>query len=148
MRGISSEAGTLARVKTARAWLAIAVVLATTGCGRRDPITFAAVEGRVTLAGRPLAASEAEIIFMPDAARGTKGPISVGAIKAGGTYVLIGPGGRRGAVVGHHKVFLAVPDAGGAIPQRFQSAATSPLSAEVRPVGMNALDFNCEKEVP
>jgi hypothetical protein len=148
MRGISAAAGALARVKAVLVWLTIAVVLATAGCGRRDPITFAAVEGRVTVAGRPLAAGEAEITFMPDVARGTRGPISVGAIQSGGTYVLIGPGGRRGAVVGHHKVFLAVPNAGGAIPPRFQAAATSPLCAEVRPVGTNALDFNCENEVP
>lgn len=126
----------------------LALAITTAGCGRRDLITFAPVEGRVTIAGRSLAANEAEIIFMPDAARGTNGPISVGAIAAEGRYVLIGPGGRRGAIVGHHKVFLAVANPGGTIPQRFYSPATSPLSAEVRAVGTNSLDFNCEKEVP
>lgn len=85
---------------------------------------------------------------MPDTARGTNGPMSIGAIAADGRYVLIGPGGRRGAVVGHHKVFLAVANPGGATPQRFRSPTTSPLSAEVRPVRMNPLDFNCENEVP
>jgi hypothetical protein len=130
------------------AGVCMSVAIAAAGCRHHDPITFAPVEGRVTVAGKPLTASDAEIMFMPDAARGTNGPMSIGAIAADGRYVLVGPGGRRGAIVGHHKVFLAVANPGSAIPQRFRSPATSPLSAEVRPVGMNALDFNCEQEAP
>jgi len=129
-------------------WLAITITVAANGCGSRDPMTFAAVEGSVTVAGGLLGSGEAEIIFVPDASRGTRGPMSIGAIAADGTYALVGPGGRRGAVVGHHTVYLAAPNAGERVPQRFLAAATSPLTAEVLPQAMNRLDFSCEKAVP
>ena len=137
-----------AGLQPACSWLAIAITIAAPGCGRRDPMTFAAVEGTVTVAGGLLSPGEAEIIFVPDTSRGTRGPMSIGAIAADSTYALVGPGGRRGAVVGHHTVYLAAPNAGERIPQRFLAAATSPLTAEVRPQAVNRLDFSCEKEVP
>lgn len=149
-RGAFSAAGERVRAAMQRActWLAIAITMAATGCGRRDPVLFAAVAGKVTVSGMPLGPGEAEIIFVPDASRGTKGPMSIGLITADGIYALTGPGGRRGAIVGHHRVYFAVPDAGGKIPQRFLAAATSPLTAEVQPQSVNLLDFNCETEVP
>jgi len=147
-RRVSRGVGWRARPARRTVYTCLAIATVAAGCGRRDPITFAPVVGSVTVVGRPLGPAEAEIIFVPDASRGTTGPMSIGAIAADGTYALVGPGGRRGAVVGNHIVHLAVPNASERIAQPFLTATTSPLRAEVRPQTVNRLDFNVEKGVP
>jgi len=83
------------------------VALSTGGCGGPQGPTFAPVEGRVAFAGKPV--TSGEIFFAPDISKGADGPLSVGAIRPDGSYSLRGPGGRVGAVVGSHRVYLAMP---------------------------------------
>ena len=82
-------------------------VIATLGCGRPEGVPFAPVMGRVVVNGQPLAAGT--IHFFPDESKGTKGPMSTGALQSDGSYTLRGPGLNVGAMVGNHRVYLTLP---------------------------------------
>jgi hypothetical protein len=76
------------------------------GCGGGG---VAAVSGRVTLDGRPLA--NAAVLFQPVSAAGNNnpGPGSTGVTDADGRYTLTITGKeQRGAVVGKHKVRITM----------------------------------------
>lgn len=135
--------------------VSLAASLITAGCGPRDPLGFTPVTGRVTFDGQPL--DRGEIWFTPDSAAGTAGPMSIGTLGPEGEFMLWGPGGRRGAVPGQHRVFLAMlpeyevaatRDGGEAaasdgqsstptnassrkVPRRYLAAATSGLTATI-----------------
>lgn len=87
------------------AWAVLALVAA--GCQWGNPLGFTPVEGHVTFDGQPLEAGE--VRFVPDSAKGNKGPMSIGALGPGGRFVLRGPGARVGAVPGPHRVYLVSP---------------------------------------
>jgi hypothetical protein len=76
----------------------------TTGCGKTQksylPPT-AEVSGTVTLDGEPL--PQATIHFVPDAEKGTQGPIGMAATDGNGKYEVVSAG-VTGAVVGFHKI--------------------------------------------
>ena len=161
-----------------RRWLfGGAVVAAALGCGKRDGVAFAPVEGRVTIDGQPLEAGE--IRFQPDASQGNKGPLSAAVLGTGGAFKLRGPGTRVGAVAGPHQVYLvspfkndspeppllidgkyvqADPAAGAAVPplsasnwkvpRKFLAAETSELTATVTKGTANVIEFNLESSAP
>lgn len=78
-------------------------------CGRKDVLPFAAVSGKVTAGGEPIAG--VIVTFEPLAAPGrnaTERPASAGVTDASGMYTLKGGGGQAdGALVGKHRVRLA-----------------------------------------
>ena len=78
----------------------LAVALA--GCGPGHGMTLGLVQGKVTYNGEPL--KYGTVSFVPDASKGTDGPIATGIIKEDGTYILSTDAGGDGALVGHHKV--------------------------------------------
>jgi hypothetical protein len=65
-------------------------------------MTLGRVQGKVTYKGEPL--KYGTVSFVPDASKGTDGPIATGTIKEDGTYILSTDEGGDGALVGHHKV--------------------------------------------
>src|SRR5437870_753812 len=89
----------------ARLLIGFAVVVAT-GCG--GGTKFAAVSGRVTLNGQPLA--NATVSFQPIPGKGVidPGPGSLGKTNDNGDFSLILPTGQLGAVVGRHRVLRVI----------------------------------------
>jgi len=86
-------------------------------------------------------------VFVPDSAKGTAGPSSTGRIDVEGNFSLTGPGGRRGAILGHHRAYIndlvtgmmpssdeeaAALKSHIPIPRRFQNVATAGMTVEVR----------------
>ncbi len=78
----------------------LAAVLA--GCGPGHGMTLGRVQGKVTSKGEPV--TFGTVSFVPDATKGTGGPIATGTIKSDGTYVLSTDEAGDGALVGHHKI--------------------------------------------
>jgi hypothetical protein len=140
------------------------------GCSRGPQ--FAAVEGKVTVDGRPL--KDVEVLFLPDPDTGTVGPASTSYTDEHGHYRLRTNKGRGGAVVGTHRVCLrdlttlplpplvndpeAEPARAGAprgkppgpklsrVPVAYNSAQETPLRAvQVKP-GEQTLDFPLESQ--
>jgi hypothetical protein len=80
------------------------------------------------------------ISFMPDPESGTRGPMSQADIGSDGSYELIAPGNRKGAVLGTHIVMVESPEissAGGpeptvVVPKRYNSDETSGIKKEVQ----------------
>jgi hypothetical protein len=58
----------------------------------------------VTYKGEPV--KYGTVSFVPDASKGTDGPIAMGNIKDDGTYILSTSDPGDGALVGHHKVSI------------------------------------------
>jgi len=93
------------------------------------------VTGRVTLDGKPL--SHGSVTFVPDASKGTTGPLGSGAIGQDGRYQLRTVG-QNGALVGWHKIrVMAIdrtkPGKPWIIPIDYGHPDKSGLTAEVRP---------------
>ncbi len=57
-----------------------------TGCGPGHGMKLGRVQGKVTYKGQPL--TYGTVSFVPDASKGTEGPIATGIIKEDGTYIL------------------------------------------------------------
>jgi hypothetical protein len=116
-----------------------------TGCG--EGADFAPVEGKVTLAGKPLA--DAYLTFQPKT--GTPEQVSVGKTDSEGHFVLTQFGtDRPGALVGMHRVSMTTiaPDAmtdertklpRDRIPKRYEG---NPLQFEVSAEGTTAANFD------
>jgi hypothetical protein len=147
------------------------VAAATLGCGKPAGVSFAPVTGRVVVNGQPLAAGT--IHFFPDESKGTKGPMSTGALQSDGSYTLRGPGLNVGAMVGNHRVYLTLPlqdqmptpvpvvvngevvvqtlprepaaNAVSQIPKKFLQPETSAWTATVAEGKANVLDFEIAK---
>jgi hypothetical protein len=136
------------RTPTAAVLLALGLA-AVLGCSRHPPT--GKVQGRVTLAGRPV--GPGKVFFLPDKSKGTEGPPAIGDLGSDGKYELSTFGSGDGAVVGHHRVEIveSSPDVefgveGGSgqptlIPLRYADADTSGLTAEVRR-GSNTRNFD------
>jgi hypothetical protein len=123
-------------------------LLALLGCGRAAGPEFAPVTGRVTLNGG--APTGCEIVFIPDSTKGHTGPSSVGRIDPEGYFSLTGPGGRKGAVLGHHRAYIhdlvaditpssdeeaALLKAHVPIPRRLRNIETANMTVEVTQSG-------------
>jgi hypothetical protein len=72
------------------------------GCGPGHGMTLGRVQGKVTSKGEPV--KFGTVSFVPDASKGTSGPIATGTIKSDGTYILSTDEAGDGALVGHHKI--------------------------------------------
>jgi len=123
-------------------------LLALLGCGKSVGPEFAPVTGRVTLNGS--APTGCEIVFIPDSTKGHTGPSSVGRIDPEGSFSLTGPGGRKGAVLGHHRAYIhdlvaditpssdeeaALLKAHVPIPRRLRNIETANMTVEVKQSG-------------
>jgi hypothetical protein len=82
--------------------LAGTMVLSSPGCRRQPPMGV--VSGTLRLDGRP--AANVLVTFLPDPAKGTKGPRSAAATDAQGRYQLRCDDQRDGAVQGWHRVVI------------------------------------------
>lgn len=120
------------------------------GCG--GPYKTAAVSGRVTLNGKPLA--NVAVLFQPIATSGAEapGPGSTGVTDADGRYTLSLVGrGSKGAVIGKHKVRItrmaSESDSEGDRPKAIKRIPTefkrdTQLEFEVPAGGTDSADFN------
>jgi hypothetical protein len=72
------------------------------GCSQEFP--YGEVEGVATLDGKPL--THAEVVFMPDPEKGTRGRRSVALTDKNGHYRIASDLGREGAPVGFHRVII------------------------------------------
>lgn len=90
-------------------WTAVALLslAAFTGCAGETGPPLVPVSGTLLVDGRPVPG--VSVMFVPDNAKGTSGPASVGVTAADGSFTLTAPGNRPGALVGHHKVTAACP---------------------------------------
>jgi hypothetical protein len=116
------------------------------GCGS-DRLPTAVVNGKITYKNKPV--PNGSILFSPE-----KGPSATGDIKPDGSYTLTTYRAGDGAVLGKHTVTIAafedtsnklpeerpgLPTA--IIPAKYESAATSGLSADVK-AGENTVNFD------
>jgi hypothetical protein len=128
-------------------------LLLLTGCGDEQP-KLAIVHGKVTHGGVPLPGGT--IVFTPDPARGSLGPLARAEIQPDGTYSLL-TGDQPGATPGWHRVTVvsvqvaSQPEPGQrfAMPHsllqpRYRDPDLSGLTCEVKPAQDNLLDFNLD----
>jgi hypothetical protein len=109
--------------------------------------------GKVTLDGQPIQAGM--VMFIPDSASGTVGPASQAQIGSDGQYELMGPGGRKGAVVGTHRITVSGPevssDSAGQpalavkVPERYKYEQSSGIKKEVL-AGENTIHIELTSE--
>lgn len=129
-------------------WLALAAITLIVGCGGGGAkIEMGTVTGTVTLDGSPVKAGT--VSFIPDADQRGNGPMSTASIDENGKYDLVGPGGRKGAVLGHHKVTVGCPPPNTnantppppcVIPLKYADEIKTDLRAEVKS-GKNTVDL-------
>jgi len=136
------------------AWIGLLVcgALVWSGChGGSAPLQ--PVSGKVTYHGVPV--QTGTIVFTPDAARGTSGPLAVAEIRPDGTY-LLKTGEAGGAAPGWYRVTVAsvstftspVPGQSYRIPQsllpeRYRDPELSQLACEIK-AKANSIDFDLE----
>ena len=121
------------------------------GCQKSDLPQRAPVEGTVTLDGEPLTTGWVQ--FTPDTAAGNRGPVAVGPIDTNGRYRLKTDSNETvpdGAVLGTHRVSIEARAPRTSeidtlprllIPERYTTAETSGLTAEVKPITVNEINF-------
>lgn len=125
-------------------------VIALVGCSASKKKTNI-VRGKVTFDGK--AVPNGTVMFVPE-----EGPTATGEIQSDGSYTLTTYVPGDGAVAGNYKVvIIAVQDQSNRLPEdrnplpptivpdRYTSAATTDLRAEVKE-GENTIDFPLEKE--
>jgi hypothetical protein len=78
------------------------VILVIAGCGPGNGLNLGRVQGKVTYKGQPV--KYGTVSFVPDAKKGTDGPIATGNITQDGSYILSTSEAGDGAIVGHHRV--------------------------------------------
>ena len=125
-----------------RAAVAAVGLLALAGCQGSHEMETARVSGVVTLDDKPL--TRGTVMFVP-----TSGRAGIGIIGPSGEFRLSTYHTDDGALVGHHKVSVSIPDdrelntkptiAG--IPRRYMSAESSGLVAEVKAGEENVVDL-------
>ena len=125
-----------------RAWAAqlvcLVLVACCAGCGSRSEL--AAVRGKVTLDGQPLA--DAFVVYAPT----KSGTTSYGRTDSGGNYEMMFTDSQKGAWIGENSVRISTGDlgrGGGAGPKERVPVVyneTSTLKAEVKP-GSNTFNF-------
>ena len=110
------------------------------------------VDGKVSYRGSPLRGGS--IVFIPDASRGSSGPLAHASIQADGSYHLE-TDGSPGAPAGWYRItVVAVVDSfypGGResvphsiLPEKYGDPDISGLACEVRPGRDNKINFNLE----
>lgn len=119
-------------------WFCTLVLLLAAGCTDDGP-RLAPVSGTVTMDGKPLRGVAVQ--FEPQVEAIDGGANSMGFTDASGNYSLGYPGGKKGAVVGEHKVTLAYSEGNNGqdkIPSKY--SAQSDLVRKVEP-GDNEINF-------
>jgi hypothetical protein len=129
----------------------IVLALASAGCGEPAGALLAPVHGTVTYRGEPVTGGV--IVFVPDASRGSDGPLATGEIGPDGGYHL-DTGKTAGAAGGWYRVTVAAVDrnALGAdrgvphslLPEKYRDPELSGLICEVKPGRANTLNFRLE----
>lgn len=137
--------------RTNQLGFALALLFAA-GCAKELPV--AEVEGVVTSAGKPL--SRIRVQFLPEATKGTLGPVSAAATDEQGHFKLLCADKRSGAIVGWHKVVVTDMNVGlmrsprngrrdddeklppqkiqpPRVPKQYWMVNTTPLLLEVKP---------------
>jgi hypothetical protein len=148
MQSIAKQLSLLRRPgRCGRLFCAIAVI-SLTGCSRSHERETAKVSGIVTLDGKPL--TRGTVMFVPAAGRA-----GTGVIAADGSYQLTTYQPDDGALVGSHKVSVAIPlgsetapAAASPIPQRYSSAESSGLTFEVKAGEENRIDLKLTTAPP
>ena len=140
------------RPSRARAMIVLAtIVLTTAGCGGKNDLPLAPVEGSVTYQGKPL--NHGRVVFSP--LDGTSGPQAVGEIGPDGSFQMRTVD-HDGAPVGRHRVTvhcrrpptdqerkdLVVTEL--LIPARYARHAETPLVFEVTKGGNNEYNIALE----
>jgi hypothetical protein len=87
--------------------LTAAALIAAAGCGSGRKLSYAPVEGKVTLGDAPL--SGVTVTFYPITAESEGLPFSTGITDDAGRYTLTSEDGKTGAVVGKCRVVVAWP---------------------------------------
>lgn len=126
---------------------ALAVLLAVCAGCSNSAGPGAAIKGRVTCAGRPLA--NGLIVFTPDTERGQRGPGAQVRLDADGRYAL--PGGHASRLApGWYRVTIAGPvdalESGPRVAERYRYPERSGLEAEVR--DQPEYEFNFDLDGP
>ena len=85
-----------------RIWWAALLIGGVSACGPGNGLNLARVRGTITYEGRPI--QFGNVLFVPDAAKGTDGPIAMSTILPDGSFDLSTEEPSDGAIVGHHKV--------------------------------------------
>jgi hypothetical protein len=109
------------------------------------------VEGRVSYHSAPLAGGT--IVFIPDASRGSSGPLAHASIQADGSYHLQTEG-ATGAAPGWYRVTVVAVEgfssSGGQyaprslLPEKYRDPDLSGLACEVKPGRENKINFNLD----
>jgi hypothetical protein len=133
--------------------LIVVVGLLLTGCGSSTP-PLAEVAGTVSYRGHPVPGGL--IVFTPDPAKGSTGPIARSRIQPDGSFTLQ-TGDTPGAAAGWHRITVVSASerqAGQAgyrysvpaslIPEKYRSADLSNLSREVRRGEKNVIHINLD----
>jgi len=137
------------RVIVVRTLLLFSLVVAlAAGCTRKGGLETAPVSGKVTYRGK--AVPTGTVMFVPD-----EGPAATGEIGSDGAYKLTTYTTNDGAVLGKHKVTVtALQGMGDALPEqrsptppplvpaKYLSGETSGLTAEVKAVPNNEVNFD------
>ncbi|HYV36341.1 MAG TPA: hypothetical protein VE988_11590 [Gemmataceae bacterium] len=125
----------------------LALVLAAAGCGPSSE-QLTPVKGKVSYRGHPCTGGT--IVFIPDAARGTRGNLAVADIQPDGTFALK-TNDVLGAVAGHHRVTVSwvYTATSGATPQsvlptKYRDPQLSGLTREVVVNKTNAFEFDLD----
>jgi hypothetical protein len=141
------------RILPAHHWTLLVVSLLLTGCGTSTP-PLAEVSGTVSYRGQPLPGGV--IVFTPDPAKGSSGPLASSVLQSDGSFVLQ-TGTATGAAAGWHRITvvsirdpevnpgpyqLAIPPS--LIPERYRNPDLSGLSREVHLGEKNVFQLNLD----
>jgi hypothetical protein len=128
---------------------AVLVVAATIGCGKPShQLETAPLHGKVTLDGQPLSSGYVTVVT-------SRGRSSSGEVQPDGTFEMSTYQPGDGAQVGSHPVVVtpvpqdvAIPPGAKRvpIPERYQRAGTSGLTAEVKPGEDNSVELTLTTE--
>lgn len=135
-----------------RAWLIVALIAATSGCGRSGGLETAPVRGKVTLDGQPFT-SGGSVVFQPQG----RGKMATGQVEADGTFTLSTYASGDGATIGKHNVMVRPPVARvvnenedpkpvtSPIPKKYMSLTTSGLEVDVKAGQTNEIPIDLRK---
>jgi hypothetical protein len=154
MRWLTSPRSAIDRLrpKVFSSLIAILVMACATGCGKRDSgLTLVHVEGVVTLDGKPV--EGATLFFAP-----AKGPSAKADTDKNGKFRLMTNRPGDGAVAGEFQVSIAkfvldpatandpVPAMKNELPDKYNSPATSGLTATINASGNKPLVFELKND--
>lgn len=131
----------------------LSLALATVGCSYVPPIELTPVKGKITVAGKPLAAGR--VVFVPASGMGSEGRGAIDADGAQGAYQVTldgAPPEKTGMPPGRYKVLVfAIKPSNEMKPpewlasMKYADANTSDLTADVKAGGAEEFDFKLER---